>query len=171
MKWNSWFRRRQWEQKMDAELRFHLDSQIGDYIRQGLSQREAEMRARRDFGALDLTKEECRDQRPAEWLDHIVRDVRQAGRSLRRNPGFSAAAITTLALGIGANAAIFSVIYAVLLKPLPYPQPEQIQSVEVVIPERTSQFASLPVTIQSYLEWRKADTAFAGYERSETLGM
>src|SRR5688572_6857843 len=161
MKWDSWFRRRPWEQKMDAELRFHLDSQISDYMKEGLSRAEAEVRARRDFGAVDLTKDECRDQRSAEWLDYIFRDIRYAGRSLRRNPGFATAVILTLALGIGANAAIFSVIYAVLLRPLPYQQPEQIYSVEVVIPERTSQFASLAVTIQSYLAWRKADTAFA----------
>src|SRR6266545_2266198 len=148
MKWESWFRRRRWEQRMDAELQFHLDSQIGDYIRQGLSREEAELRARREFGTVDLAKDECRDQRPVEWLDHILRDVRYAGRSLRRNLGFAGAVIITLGLGIGANAAIFSVVYAVLLKPLPYRQPDQIHSVEVVIPERSSQFASLPVTIQ-----------------------
>jgi len=161
MKWDSWFRRRQWEQRMDAELRFHLESMISDYMGQGLGREEAELRARREFGALDLAKDECRDQRPVEWLDHILRDLRQAGRSLRRNPAFAVAAILTLALGIGANSAIFSVVYAVLMKPLPYRQPEQIHSVEIVIPERVSQFASLPVTIQAYLEWRKADTAFA----------
>ncbi len=162
MKWDSWFRRRRWERRMDAELRFHLDSLIGDYMGQGLSREEAELRARREFGAVELAKDECRDQRPAEWLDHILRDFRHAGRSLRRNLGFAAAAIITLALGVGANAAIFSIVYAVLLKPLPYRQPEQIHSVEIVIPERISQFASLPVTIQSYLEWRKADTVFSG---------
>src|SRR5688572_7811879 len=138
MKWVSWFRRRQWEQRMDSELRFHLDSQISHYMTQGLDRKEAELRARREFGALDLAKDECRDQRPLEWLDHIFRDVRYAGRSLQRNPGFATAAIITLALGIGANAAIFSVVYAILLKPLPYPHPQQIHSVEVVIPERSS---------------------------------
>jgi putative ABC transport system permease protein len=161
MKWGDWFKRRGWEGRMDAEFRFHLDSQISDYVRQGLSQEEAELRARREFGPPELAKDECRDARPVEWLDHCFRDLRYACRSLRRNPGFAAAAILTLALGIGANTAIFSVVYAVLLKPLPYFQPDQIYSVEVVIPERRNQFSSLPVTVQIYLEWRKADTTFA----------
>jgi putative ABC transport system permease protein len=146
---------------MDAELRFHLDSQISDYVSQGLSREEAELRARREFGAVDLAKDECRDQRPFEWLDHFLRDVRHAGRSLRKSPGFAAAVIITLALGIGVNTAIFSVVHAVLLKPLPYSHPDQIYSVEVVTPARRSQFSSMPVTVQTYLEWRKADTAFA----------
>lgn len=161
MRWDSWFRRRRWETRMDAELQFHLQSQISDYVSQGLSREEAELRARREFGAVELAKDECRDQRPVQWLDHLLRDALYACRSLRRSPGFAAAAIVTIALGIGANTAIFSVVYAVLLKPLPYVQPAQIYSVEVVIPERRSQFASLPVTVQLYQEWRKADTVFA----------
>lgn len=161
MKWRSWFRRHRWEESMDAELRFHLESQIADYLQQGLSRREAEQRARREFGAVDLAKDECRDQRPAEWLDHLLRDFRYGWRSLRKRPGFTVAAILTLALGIGANTAVFSVVYSVLLKRLPYDHPDELYSVEVVIPERKSQFASLPVTIQAFLEWRKADTAFS----------
>ena len=146
---------------MDAELRFHLDSQISDYVSRGLSRDAAELRARREFGAVGLAKDECRDQRRFEWLDHFLRDVRYAGRSLRKSPGFAAAVIITLALGIGVNTAIFSVVHAVLLKPLPYSHPDEIYSVEVVTPARRSQFSSLPVTAQTYLEWRKADTAFA----------
>jgi putative ABC transport system permease protein len=166
MKWGSWFialtrRRRRWEARMDAEFRFHLESLTGDYVSQGLSRKEAELRAGREFGAVDLAKDECRDQRPVEWLDRFLRDFRYACRSLRKSPGFATAAIMTLALGIGANTAILGVVHAVLLKPLPYSQPAQIYSVEVVIPERRSQFSSLPVTVQVYREWRKAETVFA----------
>ena len=160
MKWDSWFRRDRWERRMHAEFTFHLDSQIRDYMSQGLSRKEAELRARCEFGAVDLAKDECRDQRPFEWLDHFLRDVRYASRSLQKSPGFAAAGIITLALGIGANTAIFSVVHAVLLKLLPYSHPDQIYSVEVVTPARR-QSSSMPVTVQTYLEWRKADTAFA----------
>jgi hypothetical protein len=146
---------------MNAELMFHIDSQIRDYMSQGLSREEAELRARREFGAVDLAKDECRDQRPFEWLDHFWRDARYASRSLQKSPGFAAAVIITLTIGIGANTAIFNVVHAVLLKPLPYSHPDEIYSVEVVTPARRSQFSSMPVTVQTYLEWRKASTVFA----------
>ena len=106
------FSRRNWERSMDTELRFHLDQQIRDYIERGLSRAEAERRARQEFGTLELAKDECRDQRSSEWLNHILRDVRHASRSLRKSPGFAAAVVATLALGIGANTAIFSLIDA-----------------------------------------------------------
>jgi putative ABC transport system permease protein len=153
------FSRRKWERSMDIELRFHLDQQTREYIDRGLSRAEAERRARQEFGTLELAKDECRDQRSAEWLNNILRDVRQACRSLRKSPGFAAAVAATLALGIGANTAIFSLIYAVLLKPLPYPAADRIFSVETMLP-RHDAFSSLPMRVRDYLDWRKANTAF-----------
>jgi putative ABC transport system permease protein len=143
---------------MDTELRFHLDQQIRDYMERGLSRAEAERRARQEFGTLELAKDECRDQRSTEWLSHIWRDVRHACRSLRKSPGFAAASIATLALGIGANTAIFSLIYAVLLKPLPYPAAERVFSVETMLPRHDTS-SSLPMRVQDYLEWRKAKSS------------
>jgi len=111
---------------MDAEFKFHLDSQISDYISQGLSRKEAEQRARREVGAVELAKGECRDQRPVEWLADLLRDAGYACRSLRRTPGFTVTAIVTLALGIGANAAIFSVMNAHLVSSAALQNPNQI---------------------------------------------
>jgi putative ABC transport system permease protein len=162
MRWRSRFQRRDWERRMDSELRFHLENLARDYMNQGMSLDEAHRRARQDFGPLELTKDECRDGRPLVWLDRAWRDLRLAVRSLRRAPGFAIAAILTLALGIGANTAIFSAVHAVLLKPLPYQNPEQLYTVEITIPERLGQVGALLGRIQDYLEWRDADTAFSG---------
>ena len=127
----NWFRRRGWEQRMDAEFRFHLESRTRDYIAQGVSPEEAERRARLEFGALELAKDECRDEKPAAWFDHLLRDLRYACRSLRKSPGFAVAAIATLGLGIGANTAIFQLLDAVRLRTLPVPDPQSLVTVQL----------------------------------------
>src|SRR5580693_3985370 len=94
----SW-KRRQWETRMDEEFRFHLESRIHDYIRDGLSHSDAERRARQEFGALELARDECRDAMPLAWLDSARRSLRVAVHCLRRNPGLALTVILTLALG------------------------------------------------------------------------
>jgi hypothetical protein len=133
--------------------------QTEDNIRSGLAPEEARRAAALKFGSLESAKEGIRSQRGLPRMESLLKDVNCAARGLRRNPGFAASAILTLALGIGANTAIFDVAYAVLLKPLPYPDAEHLYSVGAVIPER--KIGNLPIPIQIYLEWRKADTAFA----------
>lgn len=160
MRWQTWFRRT-WERRMDSELRFHLDNLTRDYMSHGMSREDAERRARQEFGPIELTKDECRDGRALVWFEDACRDLRLAVRSLRRAPGFALAVVLTLALGIGANTSIFSAVHAVLLKPLPYSDPDRLYTVEIVIPELLETFGTLTGRIQDYLEWRDADTVFA----------
>jgi len=120
------FRRPRVEREMEEELRAHLRSRADDLERQGLSRAEAERQARVEFGGYQRYKEECREAMGTRLLAELIADVSYGLRQLRRNPGFTAIAIITLALGIGANTAIFSMIDAVILKLLPVQKPEQL---------------------------------------------
>jgi predicted permease len=115
-----------WEDNLDKELRFHLEQAVQDYVARGMSEREARERARRDFGSVALAKEEIRDTRPLRWLADFVQDVRYALRGFRQRPGFAATAIVVLALGIGANTAVFTLLHRVLLASLPVQNPEEL---------------------------------------------
>jgi predicted permease len=123
------WRRRYREQDSDRELRAHLESETAEQQEGGLSPEEARYAAQRELGNRTLLKEEMREVWTATWLDWIARDFRYALRLLRKAPGFAIAVIFTLALGIGANTAIFSIVNALLLKALPYSQPERIGAI------------------------------------------
>jgi hypothetical protein len=106
--------------ELEREIAAHLALLSHEYRRRGLTEEEAQRAARRALGGVDQTKDRHRDARSVPWLDDLRHDVGPGLRALRKAPGFALAAITTLALGIGATTAIFSVVHALLLKPLPY---------------------------------------------------
>jgi predicted permease len=151
-------RRGKIEHELDRELRFHLEMETAENMRRGMSEEEARRAALRDFGGVEQVKEEYRDLSRFRRLEEFWQDLRYGARVLLKTPGFTAATALTLALGVGANTAVFSVVYATLLKPLPYPEAGRIYSAEAVIPERSLSFAG---RIQDYLAWRKADTPFS----------
>jgi predicted permease len=122
----SLFRSRHVEQELDAELRGHLEWQIEFHRAAGLSPADARDAALREFGNVPLIQEQCRDTRRVNWIEDLIRDAGYALRSMRRAPGFTAVALFSLAVAIGANTAIFSLLDAVLLRPLPVAAPEQL---------------------------------------------
>src|SRR6266404_853185 len=129
--WARLFRKRDLERSLDAELHFHFESRVADQMRAGLSETEARRQTRLEFGNLEEVKEECRDARGTALIESTAADIRYAFRTLRKSAVFTLAAIGTLALGIGANTAIFQLIDTVFLRSLPVPDPHKLVTIAI----------------------------------------
>jgi predicted permease len=155
----AWWRRRQQERQLEKELRFHLDQHASELIKQGRSPGEARREARLALGGPEQVKEQCRDVRGTRWLEDLFQDTRYALRALRQKPGFSIVTLCTLALGIGATTVMFTIVNGVLLKPLPYPEPERLLRLQEKT-ERPTQFGDLwPFAYPNYLDAKRQSQA------------
>ena len=165
--------RRSIERDVDTEMRFHIQMRIEDLMRQGTSRDDAEKIARREYGDFGKARHEltsidarrARQRARSEWFGSLMQDIRFGVRGLRARPGFTITVLLTLALGIGANAAIFSVVDSVLLRPLPFTRPERLvhlwEEFDSKVDQRSE--ASFP----DYLDWRVRNKVFsdlAGYQ-------
>ena len=150
------------ERELDKEVLFHLDQQTAEYIAAGMGKEEARVAALRAMGGVTQILEECRDMRRTNYLEESLQDLRYAGRTLLANPGFSIVIILTMALSIGANTAIFSVIDGVLLRSLPYRQPDQLVRLFLSTPE-FPKFPINPFDFRDYRERAKSFESIAAY--------
>jgi putative ABC transport system permease protein len=150
------FRWRSRDRDMEREMEFHVDSLARDYARDGLSDVDAQRAARRQFGNLTRLKERGHDERTMRLLEDVTRDVRHGVRGLWRSPGFSLAVVLMLAFGIGGNTAIFSVVDQLLLRPLPYPDGDQL----VTVSESFGADSRADVSPANWLDWQHQSRTF-----------
>jgi len=149
------FRKRKLDRELQEEILAHLELAEHDALSRGLMPDEARQAARRNFGGIEQMKEDQRDNRSVRWMENLLRDFRYGLASLARDPGFAAITIGLLALGIGANSAMFSIVDAVLLKPLPFPNPERLVRVWESTPNGHNGTTTL-----TFLDWKRQTDIF-----------
>jgi len=153
MSWiDTLFRRKRLDRQLAAELEFHIGSRTRDLVKTGVPEAEARRRARIEFGGPESVKDDCRDVRRGQFIEELFKDLRYAVRVFRKTPGFSVAAIFTLALGIGACTSIFTVVDDVLLRPLSYPEPDRL--VKPLTKNPPLGIKNGPTSLPDYLDWR-----------------
>lgn len=166
---NAIVRRRTAERELQAEVAFDLEQREKAHRMNGLSAADAHLATLREFGSVELAKDECRDERRARVVEQAWQDIRFGLRTMRKNPGFTAVAILTLALGIGANASIFSVVNAVILQPLPFPDSNRL--VMIWGTDRDRGRLTDVTSYLNFIDWRTQSRSFDGMAAFATRSM
>ena len=159
-RWRALTHKNELEQELDEEVQFHVERDVERNVKSGMSLEEARYTALKSFDRLEQSKEECRSARGVGFIENLVRDVTYSFRVLLKSYAFTIVVILTLALGIGANTAIFSFANGILLRPLPYPQSDRLAALDETALKQG--IASMGVSYPNFLDWRNQNTVFEG---------
>jgi predicted permease len=154
------------DRELDDEVCTYVELLAAEKMRGGMNPEEAHRTARIELGGIEQVKEEVREVRAGAWLDSLLQDLRYGARMLRKNPGFTAVAVLTLALGIGANTALFSIVNGVLLNPLPFPDPGSLVTVAASKPN----FITGSISYPNFLDWHRINQCFSFFAVSRPSG-